>query len=703
MKKLFVISFLFFCFLGFSQQENILFYKKGVTKPVIYVTNVSNNLITPISNFQKQIRNALGLRILFSSKYNPNVINISFSFVNSEVLKNKEFDVYLNKKELIIQASSNANFEKAVKYIISNLLEVKQEDTIIYLKNNKIANTPLETSFEYREVYFSQNFNKNIRTEYNTQYLELEWGLWGHNIGKWVKNEEVTDNLYALVNGKRNHDQLCFSSPELKNIIHKNVKRISIEDASLKRFMIAPYDNNLVCQCNLCKAKGNTKENASPAVFSLISEMAMKYPSKTFWSLGYITTKTPPNFKLPNNVGVLLSTIDCQESLPLTNTLKGKVFLNQISDWNTKIKNIYIWDYVVNFDNYMDFYPIFNSTKKNLQAYKDNGVTGVFFNGSGYDYSILEEVKYHVLASLLNDVESSINKLILEGTKKYYSEISDEIYEYLKFIEEKSQTKQGIYSGIKEAENRYLSLNKLKELEKAVSKAPSNLRLNQLKIGVLFLELELMRVNGLKKDGYATLNNDEIKLNVKVESNLNQLETLLKSSQLNKISERNETFSNYLEQWKQLIIKIKNNASFYDINISSETKLDEDYNNINILNDGAFGFEDYNNNWLVFSGSELRINISNQKCVDNVFRKIELSLLNDAKHKIFLPNKIQLLNEKKEVIKEISLTSKENTSPYIKNIEFSLPSTLYDDKCLYTIKLFNNAKSIAIDEIRFLK
>ncbi|MDO3694713.1 DUF4838 domain-containing protein [Wenyingzhuangia sp. chi5] len=702
MKKLFVISFLFCCFLGFSQQENILFYKKGVTKPIIYVTSVSNNLITPISNFQKQIRKALGLRILFSPKYDPNAINISFNFVNSETLKNKEFEVYLDGKELMIKASSNTNFEKAIRYIISDLLEVKQENTIIYLKNNKIAQRPLQTSFDYREVYFSQNFNKNIRAEYNTQYLELEWGLWGHNIIKWVKNEKVTDNLYALVNGKRNHDQLCFSSSELKNIIHKNVKRISEEDASLKRFMIAPNDNSLVCQCNLCLAKGNTKKNASPAVFSLISKMAMQYPSKTFWSLGYVTTKTPPNFKLPNNVGVLLSTIDCQESLPLTNTLKGKSFLNQISDWNTKIKNIYVWDYVVNFDNYMDFYPIFNSTKKNLQAYKENGVTGVFFNGSGYDYSILEEVKYHVLASLLSDVESSVDDLILEGTKKYYPQITDEIYEYLKFIEEKSQTKQGIYSSINEAKKRYLTLNKLKELEEAINKVPSNLRLNQFKIGVLFLELELMRVNGLNNEGYAFLNNDEIKLNVKVESNLNQLGKLLKLSQLYKISERNETFSNYLEQWKQLLIKIKSNPSFYDINISSETKLDEDYNNINILNDGAFGFEDYNNNWLVFSGGELRINISSQKCVDNVFHKIELSLLSDAKHKIFLPNKIQLLNEEKKVIKEISLINKENANPFIKNIEFSLPSS-YSNKCLYTIKLFNANKSIAIDEIRFLK
>lgn len=702
MKKLIILFFLSHL-LGFSQQNDVLFYKENTKRPVIHLTNFNHDLVTPISNFQKEIKNRFDLGIIFSPNYTPNTLNINFNLVHSNRLESNGYDISINGNQLYINANSTNNFNKAITHFVYNMLYNNKDNTTIYIKNIKSTNkTYTDNDFEYREVYFSENFNKDVRDQLNTHHLELEWGLWGHNISKWVQKEKTTDNIYALVNNQRNNEQLCFSSDELKKIIHQNIKKVTEQDSTLNRFVIAPYDNNLVCQCNLCAAKGNTKTNATPAVFSLIDEMAKEYPNKSFWSLGYVTTATPPKNTLPKNVGVFLCNINSQEGLPLNRTNKGKEFIKQISNWSSKIENVYIWDYVVNFDYYMDFYPIYNTTKQNLNLYKDKGITGLFLQGSGYSYSILQDVKHYVLSSLINDSSSSVNELIQEATNKFYPEISSELYNFLMYAETRSintGVKQNIYSSIGKAEKRYLAINKLKELSNAIDNATPTLKLQKLKTGILFLELEIYRVNGINSNGYASLNNNKIIVNPNIKDKLQALEKLVNVTKLNYINERKETFTDYLNQWDALLFKIKNNATYNQLTLNTNSKLDEDYNDIHVLNDAKFGFKDYHNNWLIYSGSELILNVEKKKSTSN---NLEINFLSDTKHQIYLPKKIQIFNTDNNIIKEIDLTDKqENTECYIETILLSLP--VENDKNSYIFKFINNHKSIAIDEIRFLQ
>lgn len=701
MKKLLLAYFLLISMMIFSQEKNVYFYKSGLKRPVIYLSDFSSVLTRPISLFQKEIKDRSGLRITYSSQPIASVINVHFKIVKTT----NRFHVVLNGKNLVVSASNEKGFVDAVNYMMNDYFSIDSNGDIRIVP--KAIDKPINVSpFEYREVYFSQNFESLNRQFYQTNYLELEWGLWGHNIRKWVKKEKVSEEIYALHNGKRHSDQLCFSSVELKKIIHKNIKQTRIDDASLKRFMIAPDDNNIVCQCHLCKAKGNTKKNASPAVYSLLSELAEEYRDLSFWSLGYVTTKTPPNFKLPSNVGVLLSTIDCQEALPLEETPKGRKFLDQIATWNSKIQNIFIWDYVVNFDNYMDFYPIFNTTKKNLNSYVKNGVTGVFLHGSGYDYSVLEEVKYHVISRLLLDPDAVINDLIREGVGRYYPELSNVLFDYLTLIEKKaivSKKKQDIYSGIKKANRRYLSLSEIESLLKKVKNIHTP-KINKLKIALLYLQLELMHVNGLKNEGFGVLDtNNQIQENPFIYSKLKELQTLVERSGLAKINEKKDTFRSYIYQWEKFLKRIRNNDSFYNINIRSFSTLDEDYSNIKVLNDGAFGFNNYNDNWLIFSGNELLLNINNFKCSEKEINKLEIGLLEDVKHRIFLPTNIQIFDKAGKLVKDIKMTNTQLNTSNVQTIEVLLPEINLGDKFSYNIKIVNTNKSIAIDEIRFLK
>jgi len=149
-----------------------------------------------------------------------------------------------------------------------------------------------ETSFTYRESYFPQvSASKSFQKGYQTMPLDMYWGIWGHNLPKLINAEQETEELYALVNGKRNKEQFCFSSRKLKNILTEKIEK---SRESYKYYMIAPNDNLLVCQCDLCIKNGNTKNNAAPAVFQLMNDLAEEFHNQHFFTTAYLSiTNTP--------------------------------------------------------------------------------------------------------------------------------------------------------------------------------------------------------------------------------------------------------------------------------------------------------------------------------------------------------------------------------------------------------------------------
>src|SRR5690606_26621063 len=119
-------------------------------------------------------------------------------------------------------------------------------------KDLHYTNTP---DFEYREPFFPANSDEKNRLKYQTHSLDIEWGLWGHNIRKAI---EISSDMWAEVNSEKNEEQLCFSSLELKEALNDFIKNQKTENPKAKKYMLMPEDNNLVCTCVECLAKGNT-------------------------------------------------------------------------------------------------------------------------------------------------------------------------------------------------------------------------------------------------------------------------------------------------------------------------------------------------------------------------------------------------------------------------------------------------------------
>ena len=74
---------------------------------------------------------------------------------------------------------------------------------------------------EYHGLYTPSN-TASVQKALNTNHPDYDWGLWGHNLGKIIQ-DDATDDMYAMVDGKRNKKQLCFSSDDLYKAVRSYI------------------------------------------------------------------------------------------------------------------------------------------------------------------------------------------------------------------------------------------------------------------------------------------------------------------------------------------------------------------------------------------------------------------------------------------------------------------------------------------------
>lgn len=572
-----------------------------------------------------------------------------------------------------------------------------------FTMNYSSGQNKTEFSFKYRDTYFPMVTNtEEFKAEYKNTPLDETWGLWGHNLPKWIPFYIPQDSpVYALIDNDRNKEQFCFSSEELKEIIIKNIKD---RKKSYDYYMINPNDNGLVCQCDKCKAAGNTQTDASPALFNLLGELAEKFPNQEFFTTAYISVKTPPKKQQPKNVGVFFSTIEYQKGKPYRDFPEADELKNQLKNWKEKVNEIFAWEYALNYDDYFDFYPNLKVLQENLKFLKENGITGIFINGSE-TYSALQGVKAGSIARLLMKVDSDLNEIISdEVEKRFPSDTNQFICNYYLAIQDdfaESKKPMGIYSGIGEAIKKYIDFKRFnefyKQLEKASSLEENNFNLQALLLSATFLKLEQMRYLGIQPNGYAIFKDFEIQVLPETKHLLENLALLAKNTGIDYYDEPNDKISDYIHLWKKEIIENDKTNYFIHQKLKSISQLDEAYSNIKILNNGTYGFLDYNTNWLICTVENLKIQVPHQEIYKKA-NQIKVGLLNDPKHQIYFPTEIILQNNGQEN----KVTIKPSLKKEKKTIEIPIDFNKIDGDFTLTFIRPKNKKSknaIACDEI----
>ena len=382
--------------------------------------------------------------------------------------------------------------------------------------------------FEYRDLYMPTNQNIDMTYLLALNNLEVDWGIWGHNLSRVLGSngdlsfgyQNMDQELFARgADGVVHQNQFCFSSDKLLDLTEKYIMDQYGDGSKFPyRMTIGPADNDWVCLCRRCETAGNTKNNATPAVVQFVERLAARFPAHTFFIPGYSTTKALPDHHLAHNVGVFLSAIDYPRNWNSQDERSQK-FFRELEEWQALTDNVYIWDYVSNFDDYLTPYPILYVMQERFRQYRKRGVKGLFLNGSGYFDSMQQEMYSFLLAHLLINPDADIHRMV----KEYYQDAMPNVGQFYASVvlsmeqqARKSGSELPLYGGMEESLRSYLSEKDFREFYSVFLRASAMEMTHRERVlyektrqFVSFSFLEMCRIHGLGSGGFAELVGDE--------------------------------------------------------------------------------------------------------------------------------------------------------------------------------------------------
>ena len=268
-------------------------------------------------------------------------------------------------------------------------------------------------------------------------------GYWVHTFSRLLPASEFGQShpeYYSYINGDRrpgNASQLCLTNPEVLEIVCHRVDSIFKANPNIKTISVSQNDgNDTNCTCPECSALDREEGGPSGSLIHFINKVAARFPDKEFSTLAYQYTMQPPRHIKPlPNVNIMLCNIDCRREVPLTDNASGREFVRAIEGWAKISNNIFVWDYGINFDNYLVPFPNFPILQKNIRLFKKNHATMHFSQIAGSRGGDFSEMRAYMVSKLMWNPELNADSLMRSFMEGYYGAAAPYIYQYEKLLE----------------------------------------------------------------------------------------------------------------------------------------------------------------------------------------------------------------------------------------------------------------------------
>ena len=396
------------------------------------------------------------------------------------ILKDKSTEAYLIKED-----SENiyitGNSPRAILYGVYKFLELfigfrcyakdcEKYDTLNDLAIEKGFSYIGDFSFEYREAYFTDAFNgdfaaknmlnSNLADLSNKHGNKVKWFNFHHSFSDLINPLEYFDThpeYFSLIDGKRVkiHTELCLSNKDVFNLCLDKLRNWIINNPECDIFSVAQDEwmghfTKMACECENCKKIDEENNSQSGSIITFVNKLATalqeEFPNKLIHTFAYQYSRKTPTKVIPHkNIIVRLCNIECSWSKSIeesaANTPEGRdgLFLNDLKNWSKISNHLYIWDYAVNFRNYLLPFPNLRTMAKNIELYRKMNVKGILmqgnfsYGGKGY----LDELKSYLTARLLRDDSEPLNDLIKDFCDHYYGvSSSNYIIDYINMWED---------------------------------------------------------------------------------------------------------------------------------------------------------------------------------------------------------------------------------------------------------------------------
>ncbi len=326
-----------------------------------------------------------------------------------------------------------------------------------------------EPTFEFRDAYFRFAFdgdfcaknrlNSNMADISKAKGGRMKWYNFHHAFHDLVPQDEYFEEhpeYFSEVDGVRKKGaQLCLTNPDVLDIAEQTLRRWIKDNPECKVFSVAQSDNLERCTCAKCLALEEEEGSPSGPIIHFTNALADRikddYPDKLLHTFAYYySVKAPKKVVARDNVIVRLCSITCRFDKPFEEIAKMNsegdeaIFVNGITEWQSHAKRLYVWDYAVNFRNYLQPFIHFKSLLANMKMYKKVGVLGVLEQGN-FAYgggASMDDLKSYLIAKMLwNPDKVDLDKLIHDYCLNVYGEKAGKyLEEYVQLMMEASTT-----------------------------------------------------------------------------------------------------------------------------------------------------------------------------------------------------------------------------------------------------------------------
>lgn len=238
--------------------------------------------------------------------------------------------------------------------------------------------------------------------------------------------------------GRVSNGQPCLSNKQVENIVYENLCKTIGEHPGYFAYGVAQNDNQLYCECESCRALERKYGGHAGLVIWFVNKIAERikkpYPDVRLTTLAYqYTRQAPTGIRPADNVIVRLCDYECCFAHPLEGCAENQGFMKDLKDWAETASHLYVWDYVVDFGQYIAPYPNLDVLAENLRTFRKYGVEGVKEQGQNQNHGgEFAELKAWLLAQLLWNPYQDADSLSDVFVQAYYGKAAPKIKEYLR-------------------------------------------------------------------------------------------------------------------------------------------------------------------------------------------------------------------------------------------------------------------------------
>lgn len=514
-----------------------------------------------------------------------------------------------------------------------------------------------DPAFRFRVPHFEGRWDESFSQWHKISSFD-NWGLFVHTFQQLVPPDTYFDDhpeYFARVNGRRLKDgQVCLSNPDLIKLLIENLGNEIAQHPEKVYWSVSQNDCYNYCECDSCQKMYDSYGAISGAYVEMANKLAVAFPDKQISTLAYqFTRSAPKNIRPLENVNIMFCSIECNRSMPLACDPRSEGFVTEMKEWSKLTHNIFAWDYVVQFKNYLTPFPNFHVLQPNIQFFQQNGVEMMFQQGSGASWSDLSDVKQYLIAKLLWDPGLDADSIVNQYMQYYYGKAAPFIRSYFELTHEALIKKQhsqqlDIYGFPVFYSEAHLSPELLLQYQQLMDSAEMAVeedsiylkRVLRARIPADFalLDIALNRPNAIQHwidtvDGILMIDSSMV-------IRLDRFVALCALTGVTRINERNFKPGEYRAfTMRKLNWQIKDNKlkhATLELHTSSSPKYP--VGGTGAIADGLLGGLDFRFNWLGFEGEDMLLVADLGWELD--CHRIQMNFLKDVNSWIFLPTSV---------------------------------------------------------------